>query len=205
MSNFSLKVSLRERGSKSALSSLRAQGFVPGVVYGGRDAVSISVQIPLRPLQEALAMGSQSAFLTLEFEDGRSYLAIPRDIQYGHIKRDLRHIDFMVVESDQEVRTMIPVHIVGSSDAPLQYGLLEIELSAKPADMPPGFEVDVSELAEGDTIYVRDLVIPAGVELLSNEEEMVVSIITRSAVIEEGEDEDEEAEGSGEEPAGPEL
>lgn len=193
MSTVSIQASARKAMGKGALKRLRQKGIVPGIVYGGAEQMSLPVQISERELSTALGRGSESAFLTLTLDDGSTHLVLPREIQYGSIKRDLRHIDLLVVERDAEVRTTIPVRIVGTNEAPLQYGLLEIELSAKPADMPAGFEVDVSNLETGETIYVRDLEIPAEVELISDLEEMVVSVITSSQ-----QPEAEDAEGADE-------
>lgn len=193
MSTVSILASARKAMGKGALKRLRQKGIVPGIVYGGAEQMSLPVQISERELSTALGRGSESAFLTLTLDDGSTHLVLPREVQYGSIKRELRHIDLLVVERDAEVRTTIPVRIVGTNEAPLQYGLLEIELSAKPADMPAGFEVDVSNLETSETIYVRDLEIPAGVELISDLDEMVVSVITSSQQAEE-----EDAEGADE-------
>ncbi len=193
MSTVNIKASARKVTSKGALNRLRQQGLVPGVVYGGAERMSLPVQISERELSTALGRGAESAFLTLTLDDGSTHLVLPREVQYGTIKRDLRHIDLLVVERDAAVKTTVPVRIVGTNEEPLQYGLLEIEVSAKPADMPAGFEVDVSDLETGESIHVRDLTIPAGVELLSDLEEMIVSVITSSQ-----EPLDEEAEGEDE-------
>lgn len=180
MSTITIKASTRQTMSKRALKRLRQQGVVPGIVYGGAKDMNLPVQIMERDLNAALARGAESAFLTLQLDDGSTHLVLPREIQYGKIKRELRHIDLLVVERDAEVRTTIPVRIVGTNEAPLQYGLLEIEVRAKPADIPAGFDVDVSELEMGQTIFVSDLDIPAAVELISGSEEMVVSVVTSS-------------------------
>lgn len=193
MSTVNIAASPRPAMSKGALRRLRQQGIVPGIVYGGADRVRLPVQIPARELSAALDRATESAFLTLTLDDGSSHLVLPRDVQYGTIKRDLRHIDLLVVERDAVVRTTIPVRIVGTNEAPLQYGLLEIELSAKPADMPAGFEVDVTNLETGETIHVRDLEIPAEVELISDPEEMVISVIASSLQPEADTDEVAEA------------
>jgi large subunit ribosomal protein L25 len=180
--------------SKGALNRLRTEGVIPGIVYGGAKDMNLPVQITERDLNVVLAKASESAFFTLQLDDGSTHLVLPREIQYGKIKRDLRHIDLLVVEADAEVRTTIPVHIVGTNEAPLQYGLLEIEVRAKPADIPAAFEVDVSKLQMGHTVFVSDLDIPAAVELFSPLEETVVSVVASSQQLEEEEPTDEVAE-----------
>jgi large subunit ribosomal protein L25 len=193
MSTVSITASPRQDISKGALKHLRQQGFVPGIVYGGADRMNLPVQISARELSLALERSTESAFLTLTLDDGSKHLVLPREIQYGTIKRDLRHIDLLVVERDAVVKTTIPVHIMGTNQAPLQYGLLEIEVKAKPADIPAGFEVDVTGLQMGETIYVSDLDIPAAVELISELDEMVVSVVTSSEEPADEEEAEEEA------------
>lgn len=192
MSTVTIQASTRQAMGKGALKRLRRQGIVPGIVYGGAEDMNLPVQIPERELNAALARSSESAFLTLQLDDGTTHLVLPRETQYGKIKRDLLHIDLLVVERDADVRTTIPVRIIGTNEAPLQYGLLEIEVRAKPADIPAGFDVDVSELEMGETIYVSDLDIPAAVELISSTEEMVVSVVTSSQEPDEEATEDTE-------------
>lgn len=185
-----IKASTRQPMSTGALNRLRAEGVVPGIVYGGAKDMNMPVQISERALNLALTKGSDSAFFTLQLDDGSTHLVLPREIQYGKIKRDLRHIDLLVVEADAEVRTTVPVRIIGTNEAPLQYGLLEIEVRAKPADIPAAFEVDVSELEMGATIFVSDLDIPTTVELFSSLEETVVSVVASSQQVEEEATED---------------
>lgn len=137
MSTMTIQASVRQAAGKGGVKRLRQQGFVPGIVYGGAKGINVPIQVPERQLSAVLNKGSSSAFFTLQLDDGSRHLVLPREIQYGKIKRDLRHIDLLVVEQDEEVRTTIPVRIVGTNQAPLQYGLLEIELKAKPAQIPP--------------------------------------------------------------------
>ncbi|NLW18023.1 MAG: 50S ribosomal protein L25 [Firmicutes bacterium] len=197
MSMLTIQASIREAKGKGAVQRLRQQGLVPGVVYGGAEGLNLPIQLSQRELSAALTKDADSAFFTLQLDDGSTHLVLPREIQYSKIKRDLLHIDFQVVARDEEVRTTVPVRFVGENQAPLQYGLLEIELKAKPAHVPAGFDVDISGLEVGQTITVADLEIPAGVELISSPEEMVVSVVasTQEPVDEEG---DEEAEAAGE-------
>ncbi len=200
MSSVTIQASVRQTGSKGALKSLRQQGFVPGIVYGGSANLRVPIQISERQLAAALSRNSGSAFFTLQLDDGSRHLVLPREIQYDKIKRDLRHIDLLVVEQDEEVRATVPVRIVGTSGAPLQYGLLEIELKAKPAQMPASVDVDVSELEVGQIITVGDLNIPSGVEVISSPEEMVVGVV--ASVQDPSPEEAEEKSEAAEEPAG---
>ncbi|NLY54447.1 MAG: 50S ribosomal protein L25 [Firmicutes bacterium] len=197
MSTVNITATVREPMSRGANNRLRKQGFTPGVLYGGAKRINVPIQIPTRELAAALEKSTDSAFLTLQLDGGNTYLVLPREIQYGAIKRDLRHIDLQIVERDEEVRTTVPVRIVGTNEEPLQYGLLEIEVKGKPADLPGSLNVDVSALAVGDTIFVSDLEIPAGVELISNPEDMVVGVVasTEAPVEEAGEEVAEDAAG----------
>ena len=191
MSTVKIKAQRRQPMSKGALKELRRQGFVPGVVYG-RSIESLPVQLPAKEITTTLEKSGESTFLTLELEDGATQLVLPREVQYHMITREMLHVDLLAVARDEEVRTTVPVRVVGTSKSPLQYGLLEIEVRGKPAQIPAGFEVDVTGLVEGDQLYVRDLDIPEGLELFSDLDEAVVGVVEATEFVEPEELEEDE-------------
>lgn len=195
MSKMNITAAPRQVAGQAALKQLRRDGFVPGIVYGGTGTINFPVQFEAKELASILARGSESAFFTLTLADGSEHLVLPREIQYGAIRRDLRHVDLLIVDRDEAVRTVIPVRIVGHNEEPLQYGLLEIEVRGKPGDIPAGFEIDVTDFEVGHTVFVRDLDIPEEVELLSDLDEMVLGVVMASEEIVEEVEKDEDIEG----------
>ena len=126
---------------------------------------------------------------------GKEYPSLVREKQIDFILRTLKHVDFQAVSLSEKIRASVTIHFEGESsavkefDAILSTGINQIEIEAYPQDLPEGFTVDISQLREvGDSILVKDIVIPENIEVLSNPEEMIVfASSSRPAIEEEGE------------------
>jgi large subunit ribosomal protein L25 len=166
-------------GSRSS-TRLRGDGMVPGVVYGlGRDTVSVAVAWP--DLRRALSTeAGVNALITLEV-DGRTDLAIIKDLQRHPVRRTVEHIDFLRVDADAPVAVDVPVVLTGEApkvearrgvvDQPLK----SLTVLAKPADIPATIEVAIDDIDIGDTLTVGELVLPPGVSTDVDPEYPVVS------------------------------
>ena len=138
---------------------------------------------------------SLSTIVTIDV-DGEEYAALVRERQRFILKDGYMHIDFLAVSLTEKVTTLVNVFLVGEAPAVNDLGLLlttnidRVEVSALPQDLPEGINVDVSILKDiGDSITVGDLVMPDGVECLSDTEETVVVITAPTLAAEEEEDE----------------
>lgn len=157
----------RPTGSRSS-GRLRASGKIPGVVYGhGNDPVPVAVDA--RALRAALSTDAGlNALITLDL-DGRSQLAMAKEIQRHPVRNTVSHVDFLAVSRDEVVTFDVPIHLVGDAtellraDGVVDHQLFSLTAHAKPGNIPNSIEVDISELKVGDTIRVDDLNLPAGV------------------------------------------
>jgi large subunit ribosomal protein L25 len=189
----------RPTGS-AATRRLRAAGKVPGVVYGGGiDPVPLAVD--WRELRTALTTDKGlNAVVTLDV-DGDQHMTIVKDMQRHPVRRDVLHIDFLVVERDKPVQAEVPIQLEGEpTKVHQERGVVEqllhaLTIYAKPASIPGHISIDVSELEIGDTITVADLNLPAGVTTEVEDDQAVVTAqITRAAEAEEAAAEGEEGE-----------
>jgi large subunit ribosomal protein L25 len=188
----------RPTGSRAS-GRLRAEGKVPGVVYGlGKEPVAIAVV--WRDLRHALVGDAGlNALIDLHVGDG-SELVMVKDLQRHPVRRDVLHVDFLRVSRDQVLTVDVPVNLTGeatqvtSNDGVVDHMLYSLSITAKPADIPNEFVVDISDLALGDVIRVSDLALPPGVTTNVDLDEPVVTTSISSAV-----EEPEAAEGEGEE------
>lgn len=159
---------------------LRAEGKVPGVVYGlDKDPVAISVD--WRPLRSALTTeAGVNVLLDLEV-DGEIDLAIVKELQRHPIRGDVLHIDFLRVSADAEIVVEVPIVLEGEARIIINEGgtvdqtLFTIAVSAKPADIPNEIVIDVSDLDFDTPIRVEDLKLPTGVTTDLDPEETVAS------------------------------
>jgi large subunit ribosomal protein L25 len=203
----------RPTGS-AASRRLRATGKVPAVVYGaGVDATSVTVD--WKELRSALTTEKGlNAVVTLNV-DGESHMTIVKDVQRHPVRRDVLHVDFLVVERDKPVAAEVPVVLEGEPTKVLQErGVVEqllhmLTVHAKPAAIPGSITVDVSALEIGDTITVADLPLPAGVTTdIEDDQAVATAQVTGAAAAaaaegEEGAEEGAEGEGvEGGEPSG---
>jgi large subunit ribosomal protein L25 len=177
------------------VKTLRRQGLVPLVVYG-RKVTPVNVQAVEFNTKRAVARaGGQLMALRIEGEDEpRAVLA--RDIQRDSISGRLLHVDLYQVDVREKIQVDVSLSLVGApplvgtGEAMLLNVLSAVEIECLPTDIMQSIEVDVSGLVDmSDAIYVRDLAVPQGVEILTSSEEMIVRL---QPILEEEEEEEEE-------------
>jgi len=201
MADVTLTAQRRTAAGKGPAGRVRREGLVPAVVYGlGDDSVSVSVSS--RELLHILAGATgMNTLITLNI-DGANELAMARQLQRHPVKGTLLHVDFVRVRADQTIQAEVPVHLAGDAEGAARGGVLEqlvhtLTVEAKPSDFPPSIEHDVSALEIGGQVYVRDLVVPPGVTVLQNEDDLVAQISApRVAEAEEGAEGEAAAEGA---------
>ena len=186
MSNTKLVAQPRTTKGSPAARRLRAEGHIPGVIYG-QGMAPVSVTVERRDLRLALSgPAGSNTVLTLEV-DGKSYPAVVKDMQRHPIRRTVAHIDFLQVNMNEEITVSVAVHLVGEAKAVAAEGGLvdsavdSIEVSCTPNNMPNAFEIDITEMQPGDVIRLADVPMPKGVTALGDPEMPIVTILITSA------------------------
>lgn len=177
----------------SASRRLRAEGKVPGVVYGhGTEPVAVAVVG--RELRTALSTeAGTNALLSLQ-AGGKTYLTVAREIQRHPVRGTVSHVDFQIVRRDEVIAADVSVTLVGEAievhhgDGIVDQQLFTLPVRAKPADIPTAIEVDIAGLTIGAVIRVGDLRLPEGVATdLDDEVPVVTGVPPRvQALAEEG-------------------
>ncbi len=177
----------RMTGTRSS-RRLRAEGMVPGVVYGlGQDSVSVAVAWPA--LRKALTTDAGvNALLTLDI-DGEQQLSIVKDIQRHPTRRDVIHVDYIRLDPNAEVEVEVPVVLEGEAKAVtavsgmVDQTMFALTVLSKPDSIPTELTVDISELEVGDAIKVGEVALPAGVRTEVDAEDTIASaLVTRSTL-----------------------
>ena len=178
---------------------LRREGELPAVVYG-HNVDSIPISLDMREASRTLERLSPSALVVVDV-DGEQHYTLVRDKQREPISGSILHVDFQAVSLDETVRADLNIRIVGEAPAVETYlgivvpSLEQVSIESLPKDLPDRIEVDISGLNEiGDSLLVKDLVVPDGVEILSDPEEVVVVVIAQAAEEEIEEEEEVEVE-----------
>lgn len=180
MENIVIEATKRDVLGKK-VKALRRQGKLPAVVYGHQFS-PLPILLDYRQAGRSLAGVSSSHLIDL-IVDGQKIPVLVRERQYHPLSGNLLHIDFLAVSMTEALRTFVPIGLEGEAPAVRDFGgvlvvgLEEIEIECLPKDLPEKITVDLSKLAKiGDGIYIKDLVVPQGVKVLSDEDEMVVLI-----------------------------
>lgn len=174
MAEVKISAELRTEFGKGAARRIRRDHKVPGVLYGhGNDVRHIS--LPGHDLMLALKTANALLNITLE---GKSELAIPKDVQRDPIRGVLEHVDLLVVRRGEKVKVDVAVHVIGDAvpDALVNTELNALEVMAEATHIPTGFDVDISGRPIGSQILAKEIVLPAGVELVTDPEQLVVNI-----------------------------
>lgn len=191
MGENALAVEVREGRGKGSARKLRVAKRIPAVLYGkGRDSVAIALDpTALEKLLHASSAGLNT-LIDLQVE-GRKDLAgktvIVKELQREPIRGALMHADLYEVDLTKTIQVAVPIHVVGTpvgvtlNGGILDTALREIDIECLPRAIPSAIEVDVSALDVGESIHVRDLRIPEGITVLSDEDLAVISVVLPSA------------------------
>jgi large subunit ribosomal protein L25 len=194
-----------ERGTRAA-KRLRREGYVLGVVYGGKDGDCTSFKVNSRALRQVLVGGQ--ALIDLKV-GGKTRPVIVKD-QHPHPVRDeLLHIDLLEVRLDEKIQTQVSVHLEGAEEAPgikeggvLEHVTHDLNIEALPTDIPDSIHVDVSGLEIAATMHLSEIATPPGVTFLDDPEETIIATVVVPTEVEEPEEIEEETELVGEEAEG---
>lgn len=188
-----LNVELREEFGKGAARRIRREHKIPAVLYGHGEEVR---HVVLPGHETALIARNTNALLELSLADGRSRLALIKDIQRHPLKRNITHLDLIIVRKGEKVEVDIPVVLVGEPTAPAiaVVDAQTLTLSADALSVPEQIEVDVEDKEEGFQLFAGDITLPEGAELVTDAELLVVAVTIPR--VEEEDTEDEDAEGT---------
>ncbi|MBD8078971.1 50S ribosomal protein L25/general stress protein Ctc [Cellulosimicrobium arenosum] len=174
MSEIKLAAESRTEFGKGAARRIRRADKIPAVLYGhGGDPVHVT----LPGHQTMMALKHSNALFSIEL-DGKGQLAIAKDVQRDPVKGVIEHVDLLVVKKGEKVEVDLWVHVVGES-APGTIHLVdlqEITVEAEATRIPESVEVSIEGLKAGETVYARDVKLPKGVTLVSENDLAVVYI-----------------------------
>jgi large subunit ribosomal protein L25 len=184
--SFEVGAETRDDQGKGASRRLRRTGKVPAILYGGQGEASNITLNHLKLLNLIEDEKFYSSVITVKL-DGKDQQAIVKDVQLHPAKHQVLHVDLQRVMADQLIRIHLPIHFLNEATCPgvkVQGGLVshlrtDVEISCLPKDLPEALEVDMAAMSLNDTVYLKDIKLPAGVtipELATGREIPVVAI-----------------------------
>ena len=165
-----------ELGSR-ANKRLRDAGFIPGVIYGHKEAV-VPVTLPKKEVVGHLAHGAHLFDLSL---DGKSEKVLVKEVQYDHLGMEVLHVDFARVSLDEKVELTVPLELKGTpkgeaDGAVLQQFIAELEIECLVTDIPHAIVHNVTEMEKDSELHIRDLKLPPGVRVMQDEDLLVAAV-----------------------------
>ncbi|GGG87483.1 50S ribosomal protein L25 [Paenibacillus radicis (ex Gao et al. 2016)] len=193
-----MNVEQRTIGTKGALRQLRESGKVPGVVYGKQLAAPAAVALEEKQVL-ALLRSHPNAVLDLDIPGAGKQPVMISEVQREPLSRRLLHIDMRQINMNEEVRTQVRIDFVGEANGVGQGGILqvllhELEVECLPGSIPEALEINVADLELGHSLLVRDVRPPSGVKVLSDPEQVVVTVLAPQKELTEEEAEAAEVE-----------
>jgi len=160
----SLQASIRRETGKGAARSLRRQGKVPGVIYG-HDRTPEALAVDTSALNKMLIGISAATTIVDVAIDGRPPVrALIREIQRDSLRpAEIIHLDLYEIRADEAITLAVPIRLIGIPDGVRNFGgvldhsLRELEIEVLPADIPEHVDLDVTALAIGHSLFVRDI------------------------------------------------
>ncbi|MEO0237523.1 MAG: 50S ribosomal protein L25 [candidate division WOR-3 bacterium] len=195
MLQYDLPVEKREKG-KHILTLLRKNNKIPCVAYGHKEENRLFSVDEVELNKMFHAIGREKSLINIKMGKD-NFLAIIKEIFRSPRTNKILHIDFQIIHKSEKLKLTVPIILKGSAKGVKEGGIVEhllrdLEIKCLPADIPSHVEVDISELAIGDSIHVKDIKAEK-FEIVENPEEVVVTILAPKAYVEEAPKPEEEA------------
>ena len=176
-----LSIETRERTGTTSAHSLRAQGKVPGVLYGHGTAPA-HIAVDAHAFENLLHHGGRNALIQLTTNGKKGDTALLRDMQRDPVSRKVIHVDLQRVSADESVQTSLPVVTVGVAVGVKDFsGVMdvivhELEIEGPANRIPEHIEIDVTSLGLHQHVSAGDVQLPSGFKMITPADPIVVAI-----------------------------
>ena len=189
-----LDVKVRDGRGKGASRQLRMKEYIPAVVYGlEQDALSVSLN--QKAFNKLVEVAGQHALVQLDVAENPdlSGPTMIRGLQRHPIKDHIIHVDFLRIDLNKKLTTSVLLHLVGQAKGVVAGGVIdhqlrEVEIECLAVDVPAEIKVNIANLDIGDSLHVSDLKVSRNITLVTDAEQVVVSVHAPRAAIEEVEE-----------------
>ncbi len=184
-----LEAEIRTEAEVGKSHLLRESNFVPCVVYGeGKKSVSLKIERSRLIKFMHAHHGGENLVITLKIASADSKKSeekavLIKEIQVHPVSDEILHVDFHEISLTKKIEVKVPIHSKGEpvgvkqDGGTLEHILWEVEVECLPTQIPEKFEVDVTNMKIGDTVHVKDLVVPEGIVLKHEGEGIVFSVV----------------------------
>lgn len=195
-----LTASIREVSGKGASRTIRRDGKIPGIIYGGTEP-PLSVTLPHKEVDLRIQRGG---FLTTVINldiDGKPLRVIPREYQLDPVKDSPLHVDFLRITADSVVTVEIPVQFINEEESPglKRGGVINVvrhavEVTCPAEQIPDHFTADLAGLDINDSVHISAIALPDRVVPTITDRDFTIATIAAPAGLTDDDEEAEEAE-----------
>jgi large subunit ribosomal protein L25 len=165
----------RAKQGTGASRRLRNTGRAPGIVFGG-EAAPITIELDHNALWHALKKEAFHASILDMDLAGTVHKVLLRDVQYHPYKPQVLHVDFQRVDDKTRLHKKVPLHFVNADESEavktdkcvINHVMTEIEVECLAMQLPEFIEVNLANVKKGETVHVRDLVMPKGIKVVTH-------------------------------------
>lgn len=175
-----LQAKERKEFRNSNLTDIRQKGNIPAIVYGSKME-STPIYLSGAEFHKTIKTVGRNGIISLDV-DGNKHEVILNDYQADPIKNEVIHVDFLAVDMNKELTANVRVDLVGDAlgvkdGGVMQQSLHDISVTAKPNNLPPSIEIDISNLQVGETITIGQIKASSEFRINHDEEEVIASIL----------------------------
>jgi large subunit ribosomal protein L25 len=180
-----LTIECQKRTAESKPNTLRRNGLIPAVLYGHDGTESVALTMNAKAAETLVKKASlNNTLINLNIPDASwSGKTLLREVQTHPAKGFIYHLSFFAVASQTSLEVEVPLHFVGEaigvkvSGGMLDPVMTEVTVQCPPDSIPDAIEIDVSEMKVGDALHIRELPLPAGVKIVADPDQVVVSVL----------------------------
>jgi large subunit ribosomal protein L25 len=186
-----LAATARSVGGKGAARSVRREGRIPAVIYGGGDPAQ-SISLEWREINKLIYAGH---FLTTIYDidvEGSKERVIPRDYQLDRVTDRPVHVDFLRLKAGSTLRVAIPVHFINQETSPgikkggtLNIVRHSIELKVPADAIPEAITVDVGQLDIVESVHISAITLPPGCKPVDTQHDFTIATIAPPVAVAE--------------------
>jgi len=205
-----VKTEKRQGLGSNAARRLRAQGFVPAVLYG-ESMETVPLVLSKKDIVQILRLESGENTIFKVALDADSYDAMIKELQVDPATDELLHVDLIRISMDKPIKVTVPVEHHGepvgvkTEGGFIDFVTREVEIECLPRDIPESLDIDVSELHINQSFKVQAMTVPPGVKVLTEPNTVLVLISMPHKEEEVFAGEKPEGEVAAEEPKEPEV
>ncbi len=182
-----LQVTTRESAKSAEVNRLRRNGILPiALIEKGKGTRLI--QAPQKDVRTTLRASGGVPVFTISLDNASEMKVVLKDVQRSVVGRDIIHLTLQEVKDDDVIRINVPIHFVGEPEcvtkkrSSLMTPMVQLEIYAKPADIPDHLTVDISQMEDNDKIVVGDVKLPGGVSTHVHDDAVVATTFHMRAV-----------------------